>query len=287
MQFIVDESFDGIRLDNFIAKQFPEIGRNQAKKICESNEVLINNKDSEATDHISIGDVITIKTKIAKPKYADIDIPILYEDKDCIVIDKPQSILSHSKGRFNPEPTVASWLKKHVKEFTGERDGIVHRLDRATSGVMICAKNLDAYSWLQKQFSQRKVKKTYIALIAGKLDPSEAIIEMPIERNPKAPATFRVGANGKYAKTYYLTLREEKKYSLLELRPETGRTHQLRVHLKKLNHPIVGDTLYGGEKASRLFLHAHKLELKLPNGNQSVFISRVPVEFYKQLRNTS
>jgi 23S rRNA-/tRNA-specific pseudouridylate synthase len=149
---------------------------------------------------------------------------------------------------------------------------------------MICAKNKKAYIWLQKQFSQRKVKKTYAALISGELNPAEAIIDMPIERNPKAPSTFRVGANGKSAITRYKTMRVSQNYSLLELSPKTGRTHQLRVHLKKLNHPIVGDTFYGGEKANRLFLHAHKLELQLTNKQQSPFVSRIPTEFYKQLR---
>jgi 23S rRNA pseudouridine1911/1915/1917 synthase len=150
---------------------------------------------------------------------------------------------------------------------------------------MICAKNPEAYSWLQKQFSQRKVKKTYIALINGELNPREAIIDMPIERNPRAPATFRVGANGKQALTHYAILRVAQKFSLIELKPETGRTHQLRVHLKKLNHPIVGDMLYGGEKANRLYLHAHKLELHLLNKKPATFVSKLPSEFYKQLRN--
>src|SRR5207244_244928 len=117
---------------------------------------------------------------------------------------------------------------------------------------------------LQKQFSQRRTKKTYMAIINGQMDQPEAIIDMPIERNPKAPATFRVGRQGKDSETTYKTLEVTDTYSLLELKPTTGRTHQLRVHLKHFNHPIVGDAMYGGEPAERLFLHAHELEITLP-----------------------
>ncbi len=284
MQFIVEEPFNNIRLDSFVAKQFPSIGRSFAKKICERGEVLVNKQVAEPTDRVKNGDTIEINAVIERPAIPAIEIPILYEDDDCVVIDKPAGILSHSKGKYNPEPTVASWLQTRAKDLEDGRDGIVHRLDRATSGVMICARNKQSYLWLQKQFSQRRVKKTYVALINGKLNPPEAIIDMPIERNPKAPATFRVGANGKSALTHYKTLDTTQNYSLLELQPTTGRTHQLRVHLKKLNHSIVGDNLYGGEKADRLFLHAHKLELQLPNKQQSAFTSQIPKEFYKQLR---
>lgn len=287
MQFNVDAVFGHIRLDNFVAKQLPLIGRAQAKKMCEQGNVLINKQVAKPTDRVISGDVVTINMKLIQQAIPNIEIPILYEDNNCAVIDKPKGILSHSKGRYNPEATVASWLQNKNKQLGDGRDGIVHRLDRATSGVMICAKNKEAYTWLQKQFSQRKVKKTYVALINGKLDPPEAIIDMPIERNPRAPATFRVGANGKPALTHYLTLQVAQKYSLIELKPATGRTHQLRVHLKKLNHPIVGDTLYGGEKTSRLFLHAHKLELQLPNNKPAIFVSKIPSEFYQQLKSTN
>lgn len=167
----------------------------------------------------------------------------------------------------------------------GNRAGIVHRLDRATSGVMIVAKTPAALSWLQKQFSQRKAKKTYLAIVAGTMREQEAVIDMPIERNPKAPATFRVGANGKHALTHYRVLQTGNSYSLLELKPETGRTHQLRVHLQQLGHPIVGDTLYGGKTAERLFLHAHQLEITLPNRERKTFASPMP-DIFKRTMGT-
>jgi RluA family pseudouridine synthase len=144
---------------------------------------------------------------------------------------------------------------------------------------MICAKTPEALSWLQKQFSQRKVKKTYYAVVQGGLKVPAALIDMPIERNPKAPATFRVGSNGKPARTEYHTVRESGRHSLLELRPETGRTHQLRVHLQHLGHPIVGDQMYGGEPAARLYLHATRLELTLPSRERRVFEAPMPPEF--------
>jgi 23S rRNA pseudouridine1911/1915/1917 synthase len=167
---------------------------------------------------------------------------------------------------------------------SGNRAGIVHRLDRATSGVMILAKNPDTLSMLQKQFSQRKTKKAYEAIIVGSLPNPEANIDMPIERNPKKPQTFRVGVNGKTAQTYYKTVKTNDKYSLLELKPVTGRTHQLRVHLKQLDHPIVGDTLYGGKVADRLYLHAKSLEITVPGSQRKVFDAEVPKEFDQLLK---
>jgi len=209
----------------------------------------------------------------------DIELPVLYEDDDCVVIDKPVGLLTHSKGTFNPEATVSTWLRGRIKAMTGERAGIVHRLDRATSGVMICAKTPEALQWLQKQFSQRKTKKTYAAVVAGVMAQPEAVIDMPIERNPKKPQTFRVGTNGKPSVTAYKVIRTDGERSLLELKPTTGRTHQLRVHLTHLGHPIVGDEFYGGPKADRLFLHAHTLELTLPSRERRTFEVPVPPAF--------
>jgi 23S rRNA pseudouridine1911/1915/1917 synthase len=213
----------------------------------------------------------------------DIALPVLYEDADCVVINKPVGLLTHSKGSFNPEATVSTWLRSRMKAMSGERAGIVHRLDRATSGVMICAKTPEALGLLQKQFSLRKVKKSYVAVVNGVMNEPEAIINMPIERNPRKPQTFRVGNNGKAALTAYKVLKTDGKYSLLELKPTTGRTHQLRVHLEKLGHPIVGDTFYGGQAAQRLFLHAQSLEITLPNRERKTFEVPVPSEFEELL----
>jgi 23S rRNA pseudouridine1911/1915/1917 synthase len=201
-----------------------------------------------------------------------------------IVINKPLGVLTHSKGDFNPEATVASFLRERVADLDGSRAGIVHRLDRATSGVMICAKTSEALSFLQKQFSLRKVKKKYIAIVSGHLANEHAVIDMPIERNPKKPQTFRVGANGKSALTEYHVLETNDKLSLLELAPQTGRTHQLRVHLNHLGHPILGDTFYGGKPAERLFLHALSLEITLPNRERKTFSAILPESFAEAMK---
>ena len=150
---------------------------------------------------------------------------------------------------------------------------------------MICAKTPEALSWLQKQFSQRRVKKSYMALVEGVLKDEEAIIDMPIERNPKKPQVFRVGSNGKSAVTLYKVVKTDGERSLIELKPTTGRTHQLRVHLEHLGHPIVGDTFYGGKPAERLFLHAVSLELTLPNRERKTFKVPVPELFAQQLKS--
>lgn len=164
------------------------------------------------------------------------------------------------------------------------RAGIVHRLDRATSGVMICAKTPEALSKLQKQFSQRKAKKQYAAVVQGHLAQEHAVIDMPIERNPKKPQTFRVGANGKVALTEYKVNQQSHHFSLLELMPQTGRTHQLRVHLTQLGHPILGDALYGGKPADRMFLHAHSLEITVPSSERMTFTAPVPKEFKQTIK---
>jgi 23S rRNA pseudouridine1911/1915/1917 synthase len=149
---------------------------------------------------------------------------------------------------------------------------------------MICAKTPEALKWLQKQFSQRRTKKTYAAVVPGVMKEKEAVIDMPIERNPKKPQSFRVGTNGKAAVTAYKVIRTNGERSLLELKPTTGRTHQLRAHLAHLGHPILGDELYGGKPADRLFLHAEALELTLPGKERKAFEVPVPPEFAEMVR---
>ncbi|HET8709417.1 MAG TPA: RluA family pseudouridine synthase [Candidatus Saccharimonadales bacterium] len=285
------------RLDQKVVELIPELSRASATKLIEGGKVAVNGKVTEKGGYkLREGDDVQVDFDIKQLEaIPEIELEVLYEDDDCAVIVKPAGILTHSKGEFNPEATVETWLKSHIKQnlqnsplekvrpFEKEektrRAGIVHRLDRLTSGVMICAKTPEALSWLQKQFSQRRVKKTYCAVVAGQLKQPHAIIDMPIERNPKAPATFRVGVNGKSARTEYKVIKESADYSLLELKPETGRTHQLRVHLNNLGHPIVGDTMYDGEPADRLYLHAEELEITLPNRERKVFRTPVPASF--------
>lgn len=270
------------RLDQKVVELHPLLSRAYAAKLIESGKVEVNGGQQLKPGYkLRPGDEVLVDYMESEESAApDITLPVVYEDDDCVVISKPIGLLTHSKGAFNPEATVATWLRARVKDMEGSRAGIAHRLDRATSGVMICAKTPEALSWLQKQFSQRKVKKTYVAVVKGRISPEHALIDMPIERNPKAPATFRVGPQGKAARTTYRVLQSGERYSLIELAPETGRTHQLRVHLAHLGHPIVGDGLYDGEPADRLYLHAAELELTVLSGHErKIFRVELPEEF--------
>ena len=286
------------RLDQRVVAVVPDISRAFATKLIEDGKVSVNGKVVIKAGHKMRADAV-VDIDYDPNIFAiipSIELELLYEDEDCVVINKPVGVLSHSKGPYNPEATVASWLLEHIRQSQSadydpvqeslderQRVGIVHRLDRATSGVMICAKNPKALVWLQKQFSQRKVQKTYVAVVQGVLANEAAVIDMAIERNPKKPQAFRVGINGKSATTNYQVLQTNGKESLLELKPRTGRTHQLRVHLHHLGHPIIGDTMYDAPKADRLYLHAKSLEITLPNRETTTFTVPVPVEFSERV----
>lgn len=281
---------DKIRLDQRVTELMPDINRSYAQHLILMGSVSVNGQiDLKPGHKIRPADVILITTDVINDEIPKIDIPVVYEDENCVVINKPVGVLAHSKGEFNREATVASWLyerletdaKQEETDHINARFGIVHRLDRATSGVMICAKNSDALKFLQKQFSTRKVIKTYYAVVSGEPKDEKAIIDMPIERNPKKPQTFRVGSNGKPAQTEIELMKTNNKYSLLRLRPKTGRTHQLRVHLSSLDLPILGDALYGGQAADRLYLHSYSLEIEIPGQETQIFTAEYPSSFDK------
>ena len=284
------EAYVPVRLDAYLAGLHPKYSRAQIQRFIKDGNAQVNGEVKTKTGTlIKEHDSVTMEVPDhSSQQFTELEIPILYEDADCVVINKPLGVLTHSKGVFNPEPTVASWLSQRphfelINNEENQRAGIVHRLDRATSGVMICAKNQIALTHLQKQFQDRKAKKTYIARVIGSVDPPEAIIDLPIERNPKQPQRFRVGQNGKASVTVYKVLEESKGRqitSLLELKPTTGRTHQLRVHLHYVSHPIIGDTFYDGKPADRLYLHAKALEITLPNKQRQTFETETPEEFY-------
>lgn len=273
------------RLDVFIFNNQKLLSRSQITKLIEAQKISVNKVLQRPSYKVQLGDIVTSEGDLdARPTIPDIDLPTIYQDDSCLVINKPAGILSHSKGAFNAEATVASFIAPLLKDMSGDRAGIVHRLDRDTSGVMISAKTPEALSHLQKQFSQRKVKKVYYAVIAGRMSPTKAIIDMPLLRNDKKPKTFKVSPSGKSAITAYEEISYNGHYSLLRLEPQTGRTHQIRVHLKHLGHPIVGDRFYGGEAAERLFLHAFSLEITIPGGHRKIFEVPVPSEFQAKLK---
>ena len=280
LRFTATEVDTGTRLDSYVSSKIPSVSRSFIQKLEEQGRVLVNSNKARTSYKIRQGDVIEVDfDKATLENTPMIDMEVLYEDDDCLVVNKPAGLLTHSKGAYNPEATVATFIQDKLVDLDGERAGIVHRLDRATSGVMIAAKNPNALAWLQKQFSQRKVKKTYFAVVEGHLKPEQAIIDIPIERHPRTPKIFRTSAGGKPAITGYRVTETSPHYSLVELTPRTGRTHQLRVHLSHLKHPIVGDTFYKGKTGDRLYLHAQRLELTLPNRTRKVFEVPLPTEF--------
>lgn len=271
----------GGRLDQYVIIQKPRLSRAYAATLISEERVLVNGQPSKSGYKVRMDDVITIDYDDTElEQVPDIDLQVLYEDADCVVVDKPAGVLTHSKGALKPEASVATWLRSRLAAgLGGERGGIVHRLDRATSGVLICAKTPAALSWLQKQFAARSVTKTYYAVVSGTMPHHHARIEMPIARHPQRPYSFHAAPDGKEAVTEYWVREAGPGHSLLELQPQTGRTHQLRVHLHALGHPIVGDIVYDGEPADRLYLHAASLSITLPNGEQRTFTSAVPDSF--------
>jgi 23S rRNA pseudouridine1911/1915/1917 synthase len=267
------------RLDVELAERYPETSRSTWQKHIKAGHISVNGvvRESPKSD-ITAADAISVNIPDATD-YSDDTLPILYIDDNVIVINKPIGILTHAKGALNEEFTVAEFFRRYTTHnLDGNRPGIVHRLDRDTSGVMIGARNPETAVLLQKQFSDRKTKKTYLAITDGLLKNDKARIELPIGRNPSAPSTFRVDGKGKPAITDYTVLDADDKYSLVELRPFTGRTHQLRVHLKYLNAPILGDRVYG-KPADRLYLHAKELEITIPVSERKTFSAPIPTEF--------
>lgn len=275
-----------MRLDVYLAEYWPEHSRSVWQKYCKLGYVRVNGRVVTNADKL-LGEDDEVSFDLPeKQDFSDRTLPILYEDEDVVVINKPAGILTHAKGALNHEFTVGEFMRSLSTDAPeSNRPGIVHRLDRDTSGVLIAAKTSEAKIWLQKQFAQRKVKKTYVALVAGHPKEGAAHIDLPIERNPKKPQTFRVSPNGKPAQTTYKALQSFKDYTLLELKPTTGRTHQLRVHLAYLGCPIVGDRIYGkpDQKPGRMFLHAAELELTLPSRERRVFSAPLPAKLQNLL----
>jgi len=275
----IGELQQGKRFDAAAAEMLPSLSRMYVHALIEGRRILLNGEQQKGGYKLRVGDVITTDFDESEiEQIADIELPILYEDDDVLIVNKPEGIISHSRSKYWNEPSVASFVRQKCGR-EGERAGIVNRLDRATSGVMVCAKNQEALSFLHKQFSTRKVKKTYIALVHGEMTPPEGVIDLPLERNPIPPFRFQVSSTGKSAQTKYSVIKQQGSYRLLKLEPLTGRSHQLRVHLAAKNHPIVGDELYNGERAERLFLHALSLEIALPSGKRELFEAELPESF--------
>lgn len=277
------EKTERFRLDKKLVEKYPDYNRNTLQTFIKSGYVKVNGKvalkpntEIEETDEIELNLPKELTDEnIRKQAVEKMRPETIYEDENVLVLNKPSGLLSMSKGEYCAEPTLEDYGL------------LVHRLDRDTSGVVILGKNEEAQKMLRKQFQDRKAHKTYVAIVEGRPKLDEAMIDLPMSRNIKHPTTFTVDPNGKPAQTYYKILKTNGKYSLLELKPTTGRTHQLRVHLKCLGTPILGDRVYGTAKPDtdmRLYLHARALEITIPGtpeNKRMTFEAPIPEEFKK------
>lgn len=274
------------RLDHELVRRYPELSRSTLQKYIKSGYVQVNGASASSAKQEVI-DTDSIALEI--PKRADTsgqELPIIYIDDHVIVVNKPAGVLTHSKGALNDEFTVADFFRRYTTYgLDTNRPGIVHRLDRDTSGVIIGARDPETAELLKKQFANRTTKKFYTAVTDGEPKLESALIDLPIGRNPSAPSTFRVDPKGKAALTAYEVLATNGTQSLIELRPKTGRTHQLRVHMQYIHTPIAGDRVYGTHtSAPRLCLHAHKLEITIPVSDRHVFTAPVPESFKEMVQ---
>ncbi len=266
------EQIEKIRLDHLLVQQHPEYNRSSLQTFIKNGFVKVND-DIVTKPNAKFEKDAQIMLNVPATNALPPRPPVIYEDENVLVLDKPAGLLSMAKGEYCPEPTLEDYGL------------LVHRLDRDTSGVVILAKNPDTEKMLRKQFQDRKTHKTYYAVVIGHPKLPEAMIDLPIARNLKRPTTFQVDQNGKASQTYYKVIAQNDQYSLLQLKPKTGRTHQLRVHLKYLGTPILGDPVYSDlakYPAPRLFLHATELEITIPGktgGERRTFTAKLPPEF--------
>ena len=261
-----DNSDPKVRLDLLMVDIYKSYNRSTLQKFIESGFVTVDGELAKKPNQKFLPGV-KIELKVpTELKNSDLSPKIIYEDDDVLVLDKPAGLLSEAKGEYCPEKTLADYGL------------IAHRLDRDTSGVVILAKNEKTQKFLKRQFQDRRVKKTYYAVIEGHPKLDAARLDLPLARDLKRPTTFRVDPSGRPAETFYQVIQKNDQYSLVELKPTTGRTHQLRVHMKYLGHPILGDVVYG-HPDQRLYLHASKLEITLPTGQRTTFESKLPQEF--------
>lgn len=269
-----------VRLDAYLSEHFPEHSRSSWQKYVKQGCVSVDGDTILKPRHEVDGRSQVTVNLPETPDHTEQQLPVIYEDDDVIVIDKPAGILTHRRNPTDTEFTVAEYMKQRVVDVVdASRPGIVHRLDRDTSGVIICAKTQAAHDHLKEQFAQRTAKKTYYAVAERAPKEPKAKIDAPIARNLSRPGSFCVHANGKSAQTVYVVDRiATSGRAHLTVTPRTGRTHQIRVHLAYIHCPIVGDAVYGST-TGRLMLHAQSLTVTLPNNSQpTTFTSDVPSE---------
>lgn len=292
IQFIVDEG--GARLDRTTVASVPGVSRAQVQRLIKTGRVLVNGQPSKSAYQVGAGDAV----EVMLPEDAEeailpeaISLDIVYEDSDLMVVNKPAGMvvhpaLGHSSG------TLVNALLAHCPEIAHvggiERAGVVHRLDRDTSGLLVVAKNEETREDLQRQFKRRKVEKAYLALVEGRLEPREGIIEAPVGRDRVERKRMAVVRTGRDARTHFRVVEYFADHSLVEVRPHSGRTHQIRVHLAWLGYPIVGDLVYGSRRQQvlrhRHFLHAARLGFIHPGAGEPVsFEAPLPYQLERLL----
>ena len=295
-KYIVKSDEQGKRLDTYISSQSEKITRTSAQRLIEQGNILVNGKKQKVAYKIAENDVITVEHEEPKQielKAQKIPIEIIYEDEDIIVVNKPKGMVVHP-ANGNPDGTLVNAImdicKDSLSGIGGEiRPGIVHRLDKDTSGLLIVAKNDMAHVKMSEQIKNHEVKKTYIALVRGVIKENEATIDMPIGRSRTDRKKMAVAKDGKNAVTHIKVLKRYDKYTLLEINIETGRTHQIRVHLSHIGYPIIGDYIYSNGKnefgVEGQCLHAKSLEFKHPITKKEMKLEAPLPEYFQDIIN--
>ena len=295
MEKIVAE-LENVRLDSYIAKSKNELSRTMIQKLIEDGNILVNGTKKKISYKVQKGDIIELNILEPKEigiKAQDIPIEIIYEDNDIIVVNKPKGMVVHP-ANGNPDGTlvnaVMALCKGSLSGIGGEiRPGIVHRLDKDTSGLLIIAKNDLAHINMSEQIKDRKVKKIYIALVKGNIGENEATIDMPIGRSTKDRKKMAVRKDGKQAITHFKVLKRYYDYTLLEVKIDTGRTHQIRVHMAEIGHPVVGDMVYSNGKnefgVEGQMLHAKSLDFKHPITGKKMHLEAELPNYFKEVLN--
>lgn len=290
---IVKKEDENIRIDTYLAKQVDDISRVTVQRLIKEGKILVNNKKIKTSYKVQENDEIIIENEEPKEitlKAQKIPLEIIWEDNDIIVINKPKGLVVHP-ANGNPDGTLVNAImaicKDSLSGIGGEiRPGIVHRLDKDTSGIIVVAKNDKAHINLSEQIKNHEIEKTYIALVRGNVKEQEATIDMPIGRSPQDRKKMAVVKSGKKAVTHFKVLKRFRNYTLLEVKIETGRTHQIRVHLSQIGYPIVGDDVYSSGKnewgIQGQCLHAKSLKFKHPiTGKEMYLEARLPDYFQK------
>lgn len=290
----INEELAGIRLDKAVSMKDTSISRASVQRLIDEENILVNGKPTKSSYKLNLDDVVTIikeEPKEIEIKPQDIPLDIIYEDSDILVVNKQKGLVVHP-GNGNPDGTLVNAIMNKCKDslsgIGGEiRPGIVHRIDKDTSGLLIIAKNDKAHIVLSDRLKEHEVKKTYIALVRGKLKENEATIDMPIGRSTKDRTKMAVSKNGKNAVTHIKVIERFKNYTLLEVNIETGRTHQIRVHLSQIGYPIVGDYVYSNGKnpfgVEGQMLHSQKLEFKHPITEKEMKLEAKLPEYFEKV----